>query len=361
MSADSTSPGGGNNTPTPTTAAPLIKLDKLGPNDTISFRLDPNNKPSVSFRVSNISDSYVAVKIRTTAPLVYLVRSCSMVLSPSDTTDGSSARSIDIEVKQEEFDRLCDEVKEPKHRFQVLHRIITKTEYNNCMLLSSDSNKFYDIINRIWDQPQDGPALPHIRIRVEFNRSRNTGKGSSRDFDGQMSTASNNKIKNSSDGSVITSNKNNNNNYNNNSSDGGSYLGGRDVGGGQRSSNHVTSAAVNDTARDIRTRYQQRDVAIEDMANLSIDDIKKKYDEMRKRLEVVVEYSVALTADRDQKSQELEFAQKQLKQELTKKTRKGDSSKDSSHSSDAVVMGFSHWTLIIIGIIAFVLGYYLKK
>mmetsp|Transcript_11985 Transcript_11985/g.12913 ORF Transcript_11985/g.12913 Transcript_11985/m.12913 type:complete len:291 (+) Transcript_11985:130-1002(+) len=286
-------------------SGPLITVD---PPSTLVFRLERGSQARTILKVTNVSPHKVVFKVKTTQPTWYYVRPNQQIL------DAGSSEDVNILLVDTECNRFLDQIaanenntdKLEKHRFLVQSKVIDEDQYDRIRILPSAEKT--DELSKLWDGPKDDKK--NIKLKVDFKYPDNLINSP---ITKPMTTipenieSIRNKInpKSSSD-----NNSNSNNNIPSNSSP---------------------------------------EVIFSELQNL-----RKKYD-------AVVEYTVHLTAERDSIVNQLDLVQRELNKEKSKKKEGSGSGKLDKNEKRVVEKGFSLFVVILTAIICFILGKYFMK
>lgn len=348
-------------------SAPLISLT---PQEVLTFRLQKDVSPKVVLRITNISNQRVAFKVKTTQPTWYFVRPNQQLL------DIGASEDIAIALVEAECNRVVDQAnntgvieKLDKHRFLVLSRALDDEEYTRiaaCTAASAADEK-QALFAMLWSQSSSKDDKRNFKLHVEYvypNAATATGSGG----DGSSSSSPANGS-NSSSNSSSSSNQKSNNSNNRSTGSSGDHL-----------TVDAAAAAAKGSAGGKKSSSNSKPGAPSSGSGGSMDDLQ----ELKRKYDAIVEYTVHLTAERDMIVTQLDVLKREYNSELAKHKR-GSGGRDTpttSSSSSAggsgsggssgnagtaggddngkvkVVkqQGFSWVVLVLVALLAFVLG-----
>jgi len=292
-------------------------LVSLNPPTTLSFQLERGAQPRTVLRITNISDSKIVFKVKTTQPTWYYVRPNQQMLDIGQSED-VAILLIDTECAKFLDQPNAHNEKLEKHRFLVQGKVIEYSEFARISELHPQQRT--DEFTKIWDGPKDDRK--NIKLKVEFNFPESANGATAAPAP-----------------STIVS------------------------GGVASESNDLRarlSAEANNSAPVARSREE---TSSSPFVTHSPDILFTELQSLRKKYDAVVEYTVHLTAERDAIVQQLETSQRELIKEKSKK-KTGDAS--AAQSGSAVdtkkgggEQGVSVFLVVLVAIIAFLVGKYL--
>lgn len=287
-----------------TADSPLIKLT---PSSILTFQLERGSQPKTILKVANTSNCKVVFKVKTTQPTWYFVRPNQQVLNVGQVEE------VAIIMVDTECNHYLDQVatrteeKLDKHRFLVQSRVIEDADYNR--ILDLPSTQRGDELSKLWDGPKNDNRS--VKLKVEFALPDRTPKADS--------------------------------------------------------ASRRPAATVSENVENVRSKlsiHEPSDNYSSVIANP--ESIFSELQALRKKYDAVVEYTVHLTAERDAIVSQLESAQRELNREKSKKKSDGSaaaavSGRDKiSDKKGAEKAGFSLSVILIIALICFFLGKYLR-
>jgi len=283
--------------------SPLIKLT---PSSILTFQLERGSQPKTILKVANTSNCKVVFKVKTTQPTWYFVRPNQQVLNVGQVEE------VAIIMVDTECNHYLDQVatrteeKLDKHRFLVQSRVIEDADYNR--ILDLPSSQRGDELSKLWDGPKNDNRS--VKLKVEFTLPDRTPKADS--------------------------------------------------------ASRRPAATVSENVENVRSKLSIHEPSenYSSVIAANPDSIFSELQALRKKYDAVVEYTVHLTAERDAIVSQLESAQRELNREKTKKKTDGSavmSGKDkSSDKKGTEKAGFSLSVILIIALICFFLGKYLR-
>lgn len=295
------------------TASPASHAQKslvsLDPPEVLSFPLVRDSSPRVTLRITNETDSKIVFKVKTTQPSWYYVRPNQNVIDVGQTEE-STITLIDSECNR--FLDLTETERETvlsKHRFLVQTRIISDTLYDK--IVKIPQNERTEEYQKIWETKSKDEKR-NQKLKVEFIYP-----------DDNMNA------------------------------DGAENMAGM--------------GSVSEGVENIRSRMAQVDTAatparpIEDIPG-SPDGIYAELQNLRKKYDAVVEYTVHLTAERDYHFTQLEELRREYSREKARKRATGETPKKESKNVEKVVVqqGFSFLIVVIVAVLSFIIARYTK-
>jgi len=284
--------------------SPLIKLT---PSSTLTFQLERGSQPKTILKVANTSSCKVVFKVKTTQPTWYFVRPNQQVLNVGQVEE------VAIIMVDTECNHYLDQVatrteeKLDKHRFLVQSRVIEDADYNR--ILDLPSSQRGDELSKLWDGPKNDNRS--VKLKVEFVLPDRTPKADS--------------------------------------------------------ASRRPAATVSENVENVRSKLSINEPSenYSSVITANPDSIFSELQALRKKYDAVVEYTVHLTAERDAIVAQLESAQRELNREKTKKKTDGSpaaaTGKDKgSDKKGTEKAGFSLSVILIIALICFFLGKYLR-
>mmetsp|Transcript_35555 Transcript_35555/g.36236 ORF Transcript_35555/g.36236 Transcript_35555/m.36236 type:complete len:296 (+) Transcript_35555:174-1061(+) len=286
----------------------LLPLVALDPPDILTFTLVRDTSPKTILKVTNTSNAKVAFKIKTTQPTWYYVRPNQQII------DANKTEEVTIVLVDTECNKFLDQVSEDKadmqldkHRFLVQSKIIDDSTFEKISALPHNLRS--DEYTKIWDGGKDDRK--NQKLKVELIVPPNQGDGS-------------------------TSNG---------------------------ASNSVSEAMEN-----VRKRLPKVDStasASKLSQNAPPEAIFSELQNLRKKYDAVVEYTVHLTAERDFHFSQLEELKRELTREKTRKkgteTTKGGKLNEKSVDKKGTQQGFSLFVLILFALLSFLCGRYFQS
>lgn len=127
------------------------------------FKLNRDSESSVTLRITNISDTYIAYKIKTTQPSWYIVKPSQHVI------DIGKYKDIEISIVENESNRFLDQAinnlfeKLDKHRFLIQSTKISKEEYDKISSVT-EQQRISDF-GLIWENKNEPYKL---KLKVDF-------------------------------------------------------------------------------------------------------------------------------------------------------------------------------------------------
>lgn len=289
----------------------LVALD---PHDIISLGLSRDAAPKITLRITNVSDSIVAFKVKTTQPTWYYVRPNQHVIEPKKTEE------VTIVLITEHCNRFLDMSEEEraealdKHRFLVQSKTITEQLYNK--ILNLPSNGRSDEFQKLWETSSKSDKK-NQKLRVEFILN---------DFV-------------SEEGSAPTK----------------------------------SSTTVGENVEILRNKISSMEKPSENKSShnsfvdsSSPDAILSELQSLRKKYDAVVEYTVHLTAERDYHFTQLEEVRREFAKEKSRRKPSSEGTVKQQRSAEKVTgsdkteiqQGFTLLTLIIVAVLSFVVARY---
>ena len=138
--------------------SPAVLLFKLN-------RESESSEQSVILRITNISDTYIAYKIKTTQPSWYVVKPSQHVI------DIGKYKDIEINIVEKESNRILDQAnnnniyeKLDKHRFLIQSTTISKDEYDKISVVT-EQQRLSDI-TLLWEENKKEPYK--LKLKVDF-------------------------------------------------------------------------------------------------------------------------------------------------------------------------------------------------
>lgn len=289
---------------TSTANAPLVSLN---PSHIIPFKLELGTQPRTVLRITNISGQKIAFKVKTTQPNWYFVR------PNQDVLDANQSEDVVVLMVESENTRLLDMASngEPKsdedksHRFLVQSKIISDAEFQR--IKSTNPSQKIDELSKLWEGPNKDDKR-NIKLKVEFI------------YPDQVAAATR----------------------------------GPSVG-------NKFPASVSENVDNVRNRLA-RNTAEADSVTASGNPalISMELQNLRKKYDAVVEYTVHLTAERDSIVSQLEAAQKELtNRDKQRKKVDGTITAKKDNNAEQVVQGFSLFAVLATALICFLLGKYI--
>jgi vesicle-associated membrane protein-associated protein A len=276
----------------------------LNPANSLSFQLERGTQPRAVLKITNTSGQKLAFKVKTTMPTWYYVRPNQQILDENQSED------VVILMVEAECNRLLDQAasgstqgqeEEKSHRFLVQIKTITDEEFIEIKVMSPSQKM--DEISKLWDSKDD--SKKNMKLKVEFKYP-----------------------------DVISS--------------------------PSRQPGVATKmpTSVAESVEQVRSRLQ-RSPAETDPSSLggNPDLVVAELQNLRKKYDAVVEYTVHLTAERDSIVAQLESAQRELNKEKSKK--KADVGVGKLERK-GFYQGFSLFVVLASALICFLLGKYLS-
>eukprot|EP01031_Cornospumella_fuschlensis_P027455 gene27455-33158_t len=264
---------------------PLVSLQ---PPATLVLKLERGIQAKTVLKVTNVSSSKVAFKVKTTQPTWYFVRPNQQIL------DAGKTEEVSIILVDAECNRYLDQLalnqeeKTDKHRFLVQSKVIDEDLY--ARLLSLDATARSDELNKVWDGPRDDRRS--VKLKVEFRYSEHLSAPSPR-------------------------------------------------------------SPVNSTGSDTLRSTLSREDNLANTPEVMLAELQN----MRKKYDAVVEYTVHLTAERDAIVAQLENLQRELNKEKGKKKLEGSLGREKSEKK-VVEKGFSLFVVLLVAFVAFLVAKY---
>lgn len=287
------------------------------PSDTITFSLVRNTSPKTVLKVTNVSNGKVAFKIKTTQPSWYYVRPNQQILDV-DQSEEVTIVLVDVECNRYLDQLAVDQADKQleKHRFLVQSKSIDDSTFDKISALSHNNRT--DEYNRIWDSGKDDRKNQKLKVEFIIPESSGTTKDE-RDSSAPLSVSEQMEV----------------------------------VRKRLPKSESSGTTSILPIPENIASNP--------DLLFAELQNLRKKYD-------AVVEYTVHLTAERDFHFTQLE----EMRRDLNKEKSRGKSSPNSSASvatrtsksnnnngeKVTSTAGFSFFVLIFVGLIAFLLGRY---
>eukprot|EP01039_Chlorochromonas_danica_P008733 gene8732-9623_t len=269
-----------------------LSLVSLEPSGTLVLNLERGIQAKAILNVTNVSNSRIAFKVKTTQPSWYYVRPNQQILDVGKTEEVSIIL-IDTECNRY-LDQLAmnQEEKTDKHRFLVQSKVIEDSVYERLSKLDPAARA--DELTKIWEGSKDDRK--NIKLKVEFRHN------------GQATSSSSTRP-----------------------------TGDEDLRSSLARSNHT---------KDKGTTNATPEVVMTELQN------------MRKKYDAVVEYTVHLTAERDAIVAQLENLQREYKKEQVK--IKGGAQKQASAGEldKKVDRGFSLVVVLLAAVLSFLFGKY---
>lgn len=280
-------------------SAPIISVE---PPSTLVFKLERGVQSRAVLKVTNTSQQKVVFKVKTTQPTWYYVRPNQQVL------DVGASEDVNILLVDTESNRFLDQLaanvnntdKLEKHRFLVQSKVIEEDVFQKIRMLPSAEKA--DELSKLWDGPKD--EKKNIKLKVDFKFPENL----------QPSP----------------------------------YL-------------QPPTTANTENLDVMRNKINPKPSDHNVPAGSSPEVIFSELQNLRKKYDAVVEYTVHLTSERDSIVNQLEVVQRELNKEKSKK-RDGSSGtgKNDKNEKRVVEKGFSLFVVILTAIICFILGKYFK-
>mmetsp|Transcript_30778 Transcript_30778/g.57394 ORF Transcript_30778/g.57394 Transcript_30778/m.57394 type:complete len:305 (+) Transcript_30778:118-1032(+) len=291
----------------------LVALDP----EIISLGLSRDTAPKITLRITNISDSTIAFKVKTTQPTWYFVRPNQHVVEPKKTEE------VTIVLIIEHCNRFLDMTDEEraesleKHRFLVQSKTISDQLYNK--ILNLPPNGRADEFQKVWESSSKNDKK-NQKLKVEFKLIDTPQEDSGGTTKPTPSIAENVEMVRNRISSM------------------------------ENSADH---------------KHVHADVSGNPDAIISeLQSLRKKYD-------AVVEYTVHLTAERDYHFSQLEEVRREYAREKSRHKsgggdNGGDMKKRSAEKSPGgtnpgtteVQQGFTLLTLIIVAVLSFLMARY---
>eukprot|EP01041_Mallomonas_annulata_P013183 gene13183-27882_t len=306
-SADLTSPKSQN-------MAATASLIALSPPDVLTFNLARNSSPKVTLRVTNTSNAKIAFKIKTTQPTWYYVRPNQQIVDVDKTeevtivlVDSECNRYLD-QIADDQADKQLD-----KHRFLVQTKVIDDLTFNK--ISSLPQNARADEYTKLWDGGKDDKKNQKLRVEFTLPKSSEDGTG------GTDSARSTNTPLNS----------------------------------------------VSESMDSVRRRLPKPDSTSSSKIseNATPETIFGELQNLRKKYDAVVEYTVHLTAERDFHFSQLEELKRELNKEKSRKktpeTLKSGKTAERTNDRKSGQQGFSLFVVFLLALLAFLAGRYLHS
>lgn len=322
-------------------------LVSLNPPSTLVFQLERGTEPRSNLKVTNISNSNVVFKVKTTQPSWYYVRPNQQLLAPGQSED------VKVLLVGSECNRFLDqaavnaEEKLDKHRFLVQSKVVDDNEYSRVMALPVAQRG--DEFSKLWETNKDDRR--NVKLKVDFKYpAAGTATGAAAGGGGATTRAAASGGGNGSSNAPIPSVSENVENVRSRLG----AAGGADDRGSSNSSSGSSSSNSTFAASSPEAMFTE------------LQSIRKKYD-------AVVEYTVHLTAERDAIVAQLEVAQRELSKEKSKKKGSGGAAAadgatgqgagkkgDKSGDRKIIEKGFSLFVVLFTALICFLIGKYLS-
>lgn len=304
--------------PSTTKVISSASLVSLSPPDVLTFTLIRNSSPKTVLKVTNNSNAKVAFKIKTTQPTWYYVRPNQQIVDV-DKTEEVTVVLVDTECNKfldqlgdDQIDKQLD-----KHRFLVQSKIIDDETFNK--ISSLPHNQRADEYAKVWDSGKDDKK--NLKLRVEFSVP-----------DSQQNV-------NGSEPGLSTSN----------------------------APTSAPIASVSEAMENVRKRIP-KDTSSSSTTiteNAPSSAIFSELQGLRKKYDAVVEYTVHLTAERDFHFSQLEELKRELTREKAKKkdpaSVKGGKLNEKIVDKKGGQQGFSLFVLLILALVAFFAGRFMKS
>jgi hypothetical protein len=268
--------------------------------------LERGTQPRTVLRITNISGQKVAFKVKTTQPSWYFVRPNQDILEAGQSED------VVVLMVESENNRLLDLAAsgEPKsdedkcHRFLVQSKVISEAEF--ARIKSTNPSQKIDELSKLWDGPNKDDKR-NVKLKVEFV------------YPNQIPVA----VRVPSVASKI-------------------------------------SPSVSENVDNVRSRLARNTAEVDSVtASGNPDLILMELQNLRKKYDAVVEYTVHLTAERDSFVGQLESAQKELSNRDKRKKADDVVTVKKDKETDVVVQGFSLFAVLATALICFLLGKYI--
>lgn len=293
----------------------LVALDP----EIISLGLSRDTAPKITLRITNISDTTIAFKVKTTQPTWYFVRPNQHVIEPKKTEEVTIVLIIE---HCNRFLNMTDEERAEsleKHRFLVQSKTISDQLYNK--ILNLPPNGRADEFQKVWESSSKTDKK-NQKLKVEFKLIDTPQEDSAGTPKHTASIAENVEIVR----------------------------------------NRISSM---ENSADADHKHVHADVSGNPDAIISeLQSLRKKYD-------AVVEYTVHLTAERDYHFSQLEEVRREYAREKSRHKSgggesAGDMKKRSAEKSPGgagagtteVQQGFTLLTLIIVAVLSFLMARY---
>lgn len=140
----------------------LVALDP----EIISMGLSRDSAPTITLRITNISDSSIIFKVKTTEPTWYYVRPNQNVVEPNKTEEVTIVLIIEhcnrfLDMSDDERAKSLE-----KHRFLVQSKAITDQLYNKILNLAPNGRA--DEFQKVWGTSSKNDKK-NQKLKVEFN------------------------------------------------------------------------------------------------------------------------------------------------------------------------------------------------
>jgi hypothetical protein len=278
----------------------------LNPSHIIPFKLERGTQPRTVLRITNISGQKVAFKVKTTQPSWYFVR------PNQDILDANQSEDVAVLMVESENNQLLDLAasgapksdEDKSHRFLVQSKVISEAEFSR--IKSTNPSQKIDELSKLWDGPNKDDKR-NVKLKVEFI------------YPDQIPVAA------------------------------------RAPSVASRIPSSVSEGVDNVRSRLARNTVEADSVTTSgnpDLILMELQNLRKKYDS-------VVEYTVHLTAERDSIVGQLESAQKELTNRDKRKKIDGVAAVRKDKETDAVIQGFSLFAVLATALICFLLGKYI--
>lgn len=299
----------------------------LSPGDKLTFTLVEQKSSKATMQVNNVSGQRIIFKVKTRRPKWWQVWPVQQML------DAGQAAEVQITLAEAECTRFYRDRTtpvDPKYRlFLVQSRVVTNAEFEATMALSREKRN--EAIGNLWAPDLCPPALVNIaKLQMDFVYDDGLGGGDSK------------------------------------------YLPEAGGVGGVPTSDESISARV-DTIRDklaAKARWATQEGATgasngtgEDGGPVDDRAVFQELQALRKRFDAILEYTCHLTQERDAMASQIKELKRQQVRSATNKdesegTEKGEGELSSTDKSPT--SGFSLFFLVIISLVAFFLGRFLR-